>query len=93
MGGFLPLHAGCFHTLPYNCVQTPYKSYLHYGSPLQIAAVTAVLEKEMLPICVLYQIISFLAKKCIVASHLCNQLTINNLFEPLQLGFQQFHSI
>ncbi len=36
----------------------------------------------------------FLAKllERIVASHLCNHLTVNNLFEPLQSGFRKFHS-
>ncbi len=36
MGGFLPLSSGCFHTLwPHNCVQTPYKWFLHNRSPLR----------------------------------------------------------
>ncbi len=30
--------------------------------------------------------------ECIVASHLCDHLTVNNLFEPLQSGFRKFHS-
>ncbi len=66
---------------------------------LKIAAVTPVPKKENVALDDFNNFrpisnLPFLAKllERIVASHLCNHLTVNNLFEPLQSGFRKFHS-
>lgn len=67
---------------------------------LKIAAVTPVPKKENVVLndfnnfCPILNL-PFLAKllERIVAFHLCNHLTVNNLIEPLQSGFRKFHRI